>query len=228
MNIFGARWSGYEKKLEDNWRKAVSDGDTVIIDGDISWAMTTDGAKPDFDFIESLPGNKIICKGNHDFWWQSMNKLNTFVAQNGYKTIKFLYNNAYAVENFIICGSRGWYSDEKDAPLPESADPKKIVAREVLRLGLSFTQGKILKEQAAARGENPEILAFLHFPAIFRGYICDEIIRELYINGVKRCFYGHIHGNYESPAVIEYSDMKFYLISADYLDFMPYEIKENN
>lgn len=224
MDIFGSRWAGYVEKLVSGWKSRVTDADTVVLAGDISWAMTTEEAKADFDFIESLPGQKIILKGNHDYWWQTMAKLDAFVAENDYKTIRFLHNNAYETDDFILCGSRGWYTDDKTPPI-RGADAAKIVAREVIRLSTSLSAGKALQEAARSRGKEKEILAFLHFPPIFKGYLCDEIILELYRKGVERCYFGHIHGNYEAAAVLSYSDIDFYLISADFLMFEPLKIE---
>ena len=225
MDVFGSRWTGYVEKLKNGWLSRVKPEDTVILAGDISWGMDPEEAKADFDFIESLPGQKIILKGNHDYWWQTLAKLNRFVEQQNYKTIRFLHNNAYEVENFIICGSRGWYTDERGGVAVRGADATKIVAREVQRVAMSLDAGKKLQTEAFSRGEEKEILAFLHFPPIFKGYICDEIILELYKKGVERCYFGHIHGNYEAARVIQYSDIDFYLISADYLLFEPLKIE---
>ena len=221
MDVFGARWTDYMDKIEKNWRETVKDGDTVILAGDTSWSMSTDELKADFDFIEALPGNKIILKGNHDYWWQTQAKLDAFVRENEYETIRFLHNNAYIVEDFLICGSRGWYNDDKNTPI-RGADSTKIIAREIQRIRHSVEYGRELCRDS--EGEK-EILMFLHFPAIFKGYICDEIIMELYRAGVERCYYGHIHGNYEAPAVIDYAEIKFHLISADYVLFKPQKIE---
>lgn len=226
MNIFGARWDGHEEKIKQNWEEVVGKNDTVVIPGDISWAMTLAEAKPDFDFIEALPGKKIILKGNHDYYWQTRKKLDAFLCENGYETMTFLQNDAVETEDFIICGSRGWYSEDKDTLL-RGADNRKIIAREVARIGLSINAAKALRDAARERGEEKEILAFLHFPAIFKGYMCDEIIAELYRGGISRCYYGHIHGNYEAPARINYGDIDFYLVSADYLLFRPLCIEKN-
>ncbi len=228
MDIFGPRWRGYVEKLESEWRALVKDGDTVVVAGDISWAMTTEEAKADFDFLEALPGKKIILKGNHDYWWQTMAKLGAFLEKNEYKTITFLHNNAYVCEDFIICGSRGWYNDEKNTPM-RGADSEKIVAREVVRLGISLDEGLRLREEAkAADGKEREMLAFLHFPPIFKGYMCDEIIMELYKKEVSRCFFGHIHGSYDAPMKVNYADIDFFFVSADYLAFRPYKIEAKN
>ena len=139
-----------------------------------------------------------------------------------------MHNNAYACEDFIICGSRGWYNDDKNTPL-RGADSEKIVAREVIRVGMSLDEGlKIRKELLEMDGKKREVLAFLHFPPIFKGYMCDEIIAELYKKEVSRCFFGHIHGCYDAPMKINYADIDFYFISADYLAFRPYKIEPKN
>ena len=223
MDIFGSRWKGYVEKLKEGWLSRVTAEDTVILAGDTSWGMTPEEAKADFDFIEALPGQKIILKGNHDYWWQTLSKLNAFVEKNGYQTIRFLHNNAYETEDFIVCGSRGWYTEERGVAV-RGADAKKIVAREAQRVAMSLDAGIRLQKQAKERGEEKELLSFLHFPPIFKGYLCDEIILELYKKGVERCYFGHIHGNYEAAAIMRYSDIEFTLISADFLLFEPLRI----
>ena len=111
MDVFGRRWQDYTYKLEKNWNSVVTDDDTVVIAGDISWAMSHMGAVKDFDFINRLKGKKIIGKGNHDYWWTSLKKLGEMLDTFRYDTIRFLYNNAYYVDGYIIAGSRGWYFD---------------------------------------------------------------------------------------------------------------------
>jgi predicted phosphohydrolase len=219
MDVFGSRWTGYVEKFKKGWESRVGPEDTVVLAGDISWAMTTEEAKADFDFIEALPGQKIILKGNHDYWWQTMAKLDAFLAANEYKTIRFLHNNVYETEDFILCGSRGWYTDDKNAP--RGADAAKIVAREAQRIAMSLNAGVKLQEAARENGKEKEILAFLHFPPIFKGYLCDEIILELYRKGVERCYFGHIHTHYRSISVKEYEGIPLELISSDHLNFLP-------
>ena len=220
MDIFGKRWQEHDGKIKENWENTIKNNDTVVIPGDISWAMTLEEAKADFDYIEALPGKKIILKGNHDYYWQTKKKLDAFLCENGYKSMHFLHNDSTETDDFIICGSRGWYSEEKEIIL-RGADNKKIIAREVMRLNMSINDAKKLKEAAAQTGKEKEILAFLHFPAVFKDYVCDEIVEALKAGGVRRCFYGHIHGNYEAPSKITYSGIDFFLVSSDYLLFEP-------
>ena len=94
MDIFGSRWENYVQRLYDNWQSLVTDDDTVVIPGDFSWATYLEQAERDFDFLDSLNGRKIILKGNHDYWWTTMSKLNKFIDDKGYKNISFLHNNS--------------------------------------------------------------------------------------------------------------------------------------
>ena len=149
MDVFGRRWQDYTEKLRRNWNAVVNSEDTVVIAGDISWAMSCAGAAEDFLYLNSLSGTKIIGKGNHDFWWTSLKKMNEFLSGINISSIKFLYNNAYETENFIVAGSRGWYFDENNRNAPENADFGKIVAREVIRLELSLAQAEKIKTDSS-------------------------------------------------------------------------------
>lgn len=216
MEVFGRRWTGYTEKIEKRWRAVVTDADTVILPGDISWAMNFEELKTDFLFLDSLPGKKLLGKGNHDFWWTTVTKMRRFCTEIGVHSVDFLYNNAFAVENGIICGTRGWFIEEKMQNTVNNAEYAKIVAREKLRLELCITEAEKLRGTA-----DTEILVYLHFPPVFGNFICEEFVDVLVSHGIRRCFYGHIHGNYLLPDTVEYKGVKFVLISADYRDFIP-------
>jgi predicted phosphohydrolase len=221
MEVFGSRWNGYVEKLENHWRSTVKSEDTVIIPGDISWALALEEARQDLCFLETLPGNKLIGKGNHDFWWSTASKINAFFKENDIHTILLLHNNAYKIENKIICGTRGWFTDDSQQQTVSQTDYTKIVNREVIRLELSLNQGVALQN----KDEPEEILVFLHFPPVWGNFICEEIVSTLQKYGVKNCYFGHIHGGYNLPSVLYYNDIRFVRISADYLSFLPYPIK---
>ena len=221
MDVFGRRWQDYTYKLEKNWNSVVTSEDTVVIAGDISWAMSHMGAAKDFEFINRLNGQKIIGKGNHDYWWTSIKKLNEMLETFGYNTVRFLYNNAYLVDGYIIAGSRGWYFDENNRNAPENADFEKIVAREVIRLELSLAEAEKLRIK---HGEATEILAFLHFPPVYNGFECEQITDVLKRHGVKRCYFGHIHASYDIPRSFEQGGITYHITSADYLEFTPLKI----
>ena len=218
MEVFGRRWTGYIEKLKSNWEKLVSDEDTVIIPGDISWALTLDEARNDLLFLDSLPGKKILGKGNHDFWWCTMKKHGEFFAKNEIKTISFLFNNAYETEDFIIAGTRGWYYDEDAQNAPDNTDFEKLTNRETQRLKISLEAAKKLKDEA---GGDKEIVVFMHFPPLWNGKESESIINLLIEYGIKRIYYGHIHGNYTLEPKSEYKGMEMSIISADYLNFVP-------
>ena len=217
MEVFGRRWIGYTEKLKSNWLKLVSENDTVIIPGDVSWALTLDEARSDLLFIDSLPGKKIIGKGNHDFWWCTMKKHKEFFEKHGISTISFLFNNAYETEDFIIAGTRGWYHDEDAANAPTNTDFEKLTNRETQRLKLSLEAAMRIKETAP----NKEIIVFMHFPPFWSGKESEPIIELLLGYGIKRVYYGHIHGNYTVEPHFTYKDMEMSIISADYLSFLP-------
>ena len=217
MEVFGNRWTDYTKRLESAWRRLVTDDDTVIIPGDISWALSLSESLSDMRFLDSLPGRKILGKGNHDFWWSTMKKHEDFFEKNEIKTISFLFNNAYAVENLIIAGTRGWYHDEDSSNQPANADFDKLTAREAQRLRTSLKEAVKLKELYP----ESEIVAFTHFPPFWNGKASENIISVLNEYGISRLYFGHIHGNYTVEPSFEYSGIKMALISADYLAFTP-------
>ena len=198
-------WNDYVDRIEKNWNKIVTDDDTVVIAGDISWAMNFDELKADFDFIERLNGKKIILKGNHDYWWNTLKKMNDFIESQRYKTISILYNNSYDVDGVSVCGSRGWLFDVDDE------HDEKVLNREVGRLRLSL-------ESAV----NDEKIVFLHYPPVTTDTKCDEILNLLKEYGIKKCYYGHLHGIAAKKAIDDVVDgIEFRLISCDRLGFIP-------
>lgn len=215
MDIFGARWENHTERLFENWQSVVKPEDTVIIAGDISWGMRTEDTLADFEFIEKLNGKKIIAKGNHDFWWQTMKKLNAFRDSIGADSIEFLFNNAYLVENYIICGTRGWFPENNYGP-----DDEKIVNREAERLRTSILAGLKLKEEHPDK----EILVFLHYPPAYNGVKCERICEVIREYGIKRVYYGHLHGAQKSRLVHQIAGANMTLVSADWLNFTPIEV----
>ena len=226
MEIFGRRWTGYTEKLRQSWEALITDEDTVIIPGDISWALTLEEAKSDLMFLDALPGKKILGKGNHDFWWSTMRKHTVFFDENDIKTISFLFNNAHETDEFIIAGTRGWYYDEDAQNTPNDTDFEKLTNRETQRLKLSLDCAMKLKEASPEK----EILVFTHFPPFYNGKESEPIVNLLAEYGIKRVYYGHIHGNYTIDAKIECRGIDMNIISADYLNFVPKIIRsaENN
>ncbi len=208
MDIFSG-WQDHWQRIEKNWRRLVKDTDTVVIPGDVSWGLTLEEAQPDFRFIQSLPGRKIISKGNHDYWWQTAKKLQEFLDKNGFDTISFLHNNSFEVENYIICGTRGWIFENGQQ------QDEKVILREAGRLKASLDYMDSDKEK----------IVFLHYPTIYQEQRANHIINTLKQYNIKRCFYGHLHGKTINYAFNGVSDgIKYKLISADAIDFCPYII----
>ena len=205
MDIF-VGWNDYVSRLEKAWRRLITPDDTVVIAGDISWAMKLEETYNDFKFINSLPGEKIILKGNHDYWWGTKTKIEEFLQKNNFNTIKVLFNNSYTVDGVSISGSRGWFYDIKDA------DNKKVLNREAARLNTSILAA-----------ENKPPVVFLHYPPVFGDYICDEVLNVLRKNNITQCYYGHLHGRAAHAKAIQgiYEGIKFKMVSADGVDFTP-------
>ncbi len=219
MDIFGARWQNYQQKIETAWKQTVTAADTVVIPGDISWGISLEESTQDLLFLDRLPGKKLIGRGNHDYWWATASKMDAFFAKNGITTIAYLHNCAHLVEGHILCGSRGWYFEGKQAP--READHQKIVNRECLRLQMSLRAGEALAAQAGILAP-PTV--FLHFPPVFGDYLCRPLVEVLKAHGVTDCYYGHIHGNYEIPPVFSFENIRFHIIAADYLQFCPKKV----
>ncbi len=209
MDKFGG-WDNYVERLLSNWSETVSDNDTVVIPGDISWAMNFKEALPDFRFIHDLKGRKIILKGNHDYWWNTYAKMTRFLEENGLDSINILHNNHFAYNNYGICGTRGWINDDS-----EPADAK-VLAREAGRLEMSLV---------SAESEGLEPIVFLHYPPLYGNECNYDILDVLYRHGIKQCFYGHVHGKGHQYAVCGERDGIFFrLVSADYVQFCPVKI----
>ena len=220
MEVFGTRWQDYMMRLVSNWRHLVTDEDTVVIPGDISWALSLDEAISDLKLIDSLPGKKILGKGNHDFWWATMKKHEAMFEREGITTISFLFNNAHDVGEYIVAGTRGWYHDDDCRNMPDGTDFEKLTRREAMRLETS------LKAACTLRGESDkEIIAFTHFPPFWNGKESESIMDILLKYDIKRLYFGHIHGNYTLPDTITHRGIEMSLVSADYLSFTPKIVK---
>lgn len=225
MEIFGDRWHNYTEKIQKNWNLVVGKNDTVIIPGDISWAMSLSQAESDLRFINSLNGKKILGKGNHDFWWSTEKKITEFFNKKGFLSLSLLHNNAYLTDNYIICGSRGWFFDESQQNSVYNADFKKIINREVIRLSLSLDKAvQLQNEYLKEKDVKLPILVFLHFPPVKGDDIICEITDLLKKYKITDCYYGHIHNSYDIPRAFSYESIRFTIISSDFLNFCPLKI----
>lgn len=217
MEVFGEKWKNYTQRLKNNWSAVVDENDTVIIPGDISWALTLEESIHDLKWINALPGRKILMKGNHDFWWSTSKKMKSFFAQNELDTLEILYNGAIEVENYILAGSRGWFVDKSTQPQGAvNADYDKVINREKIRLRMSLDEAKKLQDISGK-----EILVFFHFPPVWSDFVCEELVSLLKEYNISRVYFGHIHGSYNVSSVFEYDGIQFKMISADFIDFLP-------
>lgn len=213
MDVFPG-WQNYVQKLKENWIRLVKPSDTVVVAGDISWAMKLEETVADFDFLHSLPGTKLLLKGNHDYWWSTKNKITAFLDQHQFHSIGILHNDAFVAEGTALCGTRGWLYNS------ETPEDQKIVRREVGRLRASL-------DAAKQKDPNAERMVFLHYPPVYGHMACAEILEVLEQEKIRTCYFGHIHGNQASKRAIRghYNGIKMHLISCDYVNFTPVLIR---
>ena len=207
MDVFGGVWEGYTEKLKLGF-STVGPEDTTVLMGDLTWGMDLNQARADFAWIARIPGRKIILKGNHDYWWSTRKKIDAFLAEKGFDSIGVIHNSAVLADGMALCGTRGWlYNAESDEDV-------KIVNREVGRLNASIDDG-------IRQGGDPVV--FLHYPPVYDGAECREILDVLVKRGIKTCYFGHIHGSQAARRAItgEYAGIKMVLISCDHLKFLP-------
>lgn len=209
MDIFGGAWIDYMKKLEDGMSILKAE-DTLVLLGDLSWALDLEQAKDDFAWINQIPGKKIILKGNHDYWWSTATKFYKFCEENSFSDMHILHNNCYEYDNVAICGTRGWFFEEERS----GQHDEKVFKRELMRL----------EESLKTAGEKEKIV-FLHYPPRYKGYTCEEILEILNRYDVRQCYYGHLHGASHGLAMEGLWDgIDYRLVSADRLNFQPLQI----
>ena len=209
MDIFGGAWVGYMDKLKEGL-SVIQPDDTTVLLGDLSWALDLESARDDFAWINLIPGRKIMLKGNHDYWWSTAAKFKKFCDDNSFTDQFVLNNNCYLYDNWAICGTRGWFFEGARS----SEHDEKVFRRELIRLEASLT----------AAG-NLEKIVFLHYPPLYNGYRCEEIIELLHKYDVRRCFYGHLHGASHALALEGLWDgIEYRLVSADRLNFKPFTV----
>lgn len=211
MNIFKG-WGNHVEKITANWNDIVKDEDTVVINGDISWATYLQDAEKDFRYInDNLKGKKIFLKGNHDYWWTTKSKLDAFLTEKGLDKIQILNNNSYSVNGIAVCGTRGWINDGSE-PFDQ-----KLLNREAGRLDMSI---------AAAKNLGGEPVVFIHYPPIFGDEKNYYIIDVLQKHGIKECYYGHVHGPAVKKAFTGESEgINYHIASCDCVNFTPVLVK---
>ena len=209
MEIFGDGWRDYVARIREGF-SVLTEDDVTVLCGDLSWGMSLEESLEDFRFIDALPGKKYLLKGNHDYWWNTAAKMERFFAENGLTTMEILHNNCRFYGDVALCGTRGWFYELDN----QGTHNEKVLLREVGRLETSLK----------AAGDR-EKLCFLHYPPLYQGYQCPEILRLLREYGVKVCCYGHLHGDSHRLAVTGWHDgTEFLLTAADYVNFKPVKL----
>lgn len=210
MDVFGGAWTGYVEKLARGL-SVLRQEDTLVIAGDISWGMSLEESAADFAWLNALPGRKILMKGNHDYWWNTVSKMTRFFQEKGFTSLEILHNNCQFYGEVALCGTRGWFYEEE-----KEGQNQKVFRRELMRLETSLK----------AAGDR-EKLCFLHYPPYYTGYCCQPILDLLAQYQVTTCYYGHLHGGSHRLALQgEHQGVTYRLISADYLNFCPEKILE--
>ncbi len=214
MDVFGPEWSDYMTRLHAEWTRMIGPDDTVLMPGDFSWATYLPEAVPDFAWLHALPGKKILTKGNHDYWWTTRAKLDAFLMENGFHSIRILHNDAIRVGRYAVCGARGWKSPGDEDFSPED---RKIFLREQERLKLSLKAVQSLGAE--------EVIALLHFPPFNAQREAGAFVDILREHGVRKCLYGHLHGRGRYAAIQgERDGIEYRLVAADNLQFKPWRI----
>ncbi len=211
MDIFGDNWENHAEKIKKDWITKVTEKDLVVLPGDFSWETYLEDTILDFEYINNLPGKKLMLKGNHDYWWTTITSMKKFLQENNFTNIDFLYNNSFEFEEKILCGTRGWNITDEE-------NNEKIINRELGRLELSLQDG--IKKY----NEGKEIIVFMHYPPITNNMIYsgaeNKFINLMKKYNIKKCYYGHLHGQSIKDAVEgEIQGINFKLVSADSLDF---------
>ena len=209
MDVFGQQWFKHDEKIKENWLSKISNEDTVLVAGDISWSMTIEDSKRELEWIDELPGRKIFIKGNHDYWWNSITKLNAM-----FKNMDFIQNNFFSYEDWAICGTRGW-----TCPGGENytKHDEKIYERELIRLKLSL-------DMAVKKGYK-KIIAMIHYPPTNEKFEESEVTKIFKEYNVSKVIYGHLHGPALAKVLNGDKDgVEYIMTSCDYIDFDPVKI----
>ncbi len=207
MDIFGGAWDNYIEILTANWKALINDDDVVLIAGDVSWAMTLKDAMPDLDFLAKLPGKKVMIRGNHDYWWKSISTMRAIFPEGVFA----VQNDCIRIDNYLICGTRGWTVPEKNEI--QSEQDKKIFLREIERLKLTLSACKKM------RIENDRIVLMMHYPPFNAQRTTSDFTELICQYGVDCVVYGHLHGKGgRTDLNIVIDDIPYYLTSCDKLN----------
>ena len=211
MDIYGGIWVDHARKVKENCEKKITDNDTLIIAGDISWALKLPDTMADLEWISKLPGKKVCFKGNHDLWWSGIKKLNTL-----FDDITFMQNDVYMVEEIAICGTRGWICPGTDG---FDASDEKIYKRELLRLEASL--------KAAIAADAQEIIGVMHYSPTNDKKQLSGFTDLFEKYGVKEVVFGHLHGHdaERNKEPFNLNGVTYRLVSLDGIDADPVKLR---
>lgn len=228
MDVFGTQWKDHPEKIRSHWLEKINDEDLILLPGDISWAMRPEEAKPDLNWIHLLPGTKVMIRGNHDYWWSSLKKIEQILPP----SIHVIQNNHFSWKNVHVGGSRMWDSSEYQfgnfihyienprenllAEVDNQKENEKIFERELGRLEYSLKQ---FPKDSSLR------IAMTHYPPISADLQSSRVSQILEKYGVSTCIFGHLH-NIKDHALPfgNKNGVQYFLTSADYLDFNPIKL----
>lgn len=208
MDIFGEVWDNYLDDIEKSL-SCVQEEDLVLLAGDLSWAMTLEQAVPDLKYIGTLPGKKIITRGNHDYWWKSISGVRGTLPENVFA----IQNDCVKIGDVVVGGSRGWSADDK------SEDGKRLYARELLRIEMSLAAMQKLK------AEGDRMVFMIHYPPFNVRFESTPVTDLFEKYGIDVVVYGHLHGKscYAKKTYVR-NGVKYLLTSCDQINNTAVEV----
>lgn len=218
MEVFGQSWGEYIERVRDNWTETVTCSDTVLIPGDISWATYIEQAEEDFRFISELPGRKLLSRGNHDYWWTTLKKMENILRDKGFDNLFFVRTNVVDADDCLVTGTRGWMIETKESI--EGSDNRKIYEREKSRIKLCIEElGKADPNHAKKH------IMMIHYPPVTAKQDFTEFAEMIAEGGIDICVYGHLHGKAHKKVFEgDFEGTEFICASADYVGFKPVKI----
>lgn len=217
MDVFGGNWQNYTDKIKQNWQNLVSEDDIVCIAGDISWAMKLEEVHADLAWIDSLPGKKIIIKGNHEYWWKSISAVRNILPE----SISAIQNDCIRFGNLLFCGTRGWTVPEKGRT--QDAEDEKLYKREAERLKLT------LSSMQKMRKEGDIVICMIHYPPYNMAKEASLYTSLLEEYKVDKVVFGHLHGKIaKTDPIFVKNNVTYYFTSCDHINNTPVLLLETN
>lgn len=230
MDIFGPNWQSHAEKIAANWKSTIQPEDLVLVPGDLSWAMKIDDVVPDLKWVDALPGTKVMIKGNHDYWWGSLNKIAAVLPP----SIHLIQNNVFNWKDVTIGGARLWDTPEysfghfveyRENPKAKEKDPEELVQEEFAQK-LFDKELERLKMSLGKLDPNAKIrIAMTHYPPISADLQPSRAAQILEQHQIQICVFGHLHNlKTDQPLFGEARGVRYVLAACDYIRFQPIAI----